>query len=178
MRNATSQRLDDQRDVIPDHDADAAAAAQAVYEAARPRTLAEYNRPDQYYANRSAIRPPAIQRNNFELKAQCFTLVAQTPYCGLSQEHLIDYLERFEDLVSAIKANGVREDYLFCKLFKYSLYGEASHWLKQLPPGSLTSWVDIKNAFLRNFFDESHVEDLRSKIGTFTQEPTKSFRSS
>ena len=76
MRNATSQRLDDQRDVIPDHDADAAAAAQAVYEAARPRTLAEYNRPDQYYANRSAIRPPAIQRNNFELKAQCFTLVA------------------------------------------------------------------------------------------------------
>ena len=107
MRNATGQRLDDQRDVIPDHDADATAASQAVYKAARPRTLAEYNRPDQYYGKRSAIRPLAIQRNNFELNSQCFTLVAHTPYCGLSHEHLIDYLDRFEDLVSAIKANGV-----------------------------------------------------------------------
>ena len=62
--------------------------------------------------------------------------------------------------------------------FKYSLSGQASRWLKQLPPGSLTSWADIKNAFLRNFFDQSQVEDLRSKITTFAQEPTESFRSS
>ena len=42
----------------------------------------------------------------------------------------MDHLERFEDLVSAIKANGVFGDYLFWKVFKYSLAGEASHWLK------------------------------------------------
>ena len=29
---------------------------------------------------------------------------------------------------------------------------------------------------MRNFFDEARAEDLRSKIATFTQEPTKSFR--
>uniref|UniRef100_M4F770 Retrotransposon gag domain-containing protein n=1 Tax=Brassica campestris TaxID=3711 RepID=M4F770_BRACM len=79
----------------------------------------------------------------------------------------MDHLERFEDLISAIKVNRVPEDYLLCKLFKYSLAGEALHWLKQLPPGALTSWADIKNAFLRNFFDEAHAEDLRSKISTF-----------
>jgi len=61
LRNAAGQMLDDQRAVIPDQDDDIATAA-------RPRTLADYNRPDQYYANRFAIRPPAIQRNNFELK--------------------------------------------------------------------------------------------------------------
>ncbi|KAL1218137.1 hypothetical protein V5N11_033125 [Cardamine amara subsp. amara] len=32
------------------------------------RILAEYNRPDQFYANRSAIRPLTFQRNDFELK--------------------------------------------------------------------------------------------------------------
>ena len=79
------------------------------------------------------------------------------------------HLERFEDLVSAIKANGVSEDYLFCNLFKYSLAGEASGWLKQLPPESLTSWTDIKNAFMRNLFDELRAEDSRSKIATFTR---------
>ena len=77
----------------------------------------------------------------------------------------MDHLERFEDLVSAIKAS---ENYLFCKFFKYLLYGETSRWLKQLPPGSLTSCADIKNIFLRNFFDESRAEDLRSNIPTFT----------
>ena len=84
----------------------------------------------------------------------------------------MDHLERFNDLVSAIKANGIPEDYLFCKLFKYSLAGEASYWLKHLQPGSLTSRADIKNAFLCHFFDEALVEDLKSKIATFTQEPT------
>ena len=68
------------------------------------------------------------------------------------------------------------EDYLVCKLFKYSLTGEASHWLKQLSLGSLTSWADIDNAFLRNFFDEARAEESRSKIATFAHEPTKSFR--
>ena len=119
---------------------------------------------DHFYANRSAIRPPAIQIGNFELKPQYYTLVGQTPYCGLSQEHPVDHLERFEDLISAFKINGVPEDYLFCKIFKYSLAVEASHWLKQLPPGYLTSWGDI--------FDEARAEDFRSKIATFTQEPT------
>ena len=118
LRNAAGHRIDYQGAVIPDNDADIA-AAQAVEEAARLRTLADYSRPDQYYEIRSAIRPLAIQRKDFELKPQYFTLVGQTPYCGLSHDHPMDHLERFEDLVSAIKANGVSEDYLFCKLFKY-----------------------------------------------------------
>ena len=55
-RNATGQKLDAQGNVIPD--TDASGAAQPVEEAARPRALADYNRPDEYYANRSAIRLP------------------------------------------------------------------------------------------------------------------------
>ena len=80
----------------------------------------------------------------------------------------MDHLERFEDLISAIRVKGVSEDYLF----RYYLAGEALYWLKQLQPGSLKSWSEIKNAFLCNFFDEARAEDLRSKIATFTQEPT------
>ena len=80
--------------------------------------------------------------------------------------------------MSAIKVNGVPEDYLLCKLFKYSLAGDALYWPKQLEPGSLTSWTDIKNAFLQKKFDDAQTEDLRNKISTFTQEPVDSFRNS
>ena len=79
----------------------------------------------------------------------------------------MDHLERFKDLISVIKVVGVFDNYLLCKLFKYSLAEEASHWLKQLPPGSRTSWSDIKNAFLSNFFDEARAKDLRKKIAQY-----------
>ena len=67
---------------------------------------------------------------DFELKPQYYTLVGHTPYGGLSHEKPMDHLEMFEDLISAIKVNGVPEDYLICKLFKYSPAREASHWFK------------------------------------------------
>ena len=63
LRNAAGQRIDAQGAAIPEFDTDATGATLPVDEATRPRTLADYNRPDQLYTNRSAIRPPTIQRD-------------------------------------------------------------------------------------------------------------------
>ena len=67
--NAACQRLDDHGAIIPDPEAanqqaadveNAAANTQAEenVQATLPRSLADYNYPYQYYANRSAIRHP------------------------------------------------------------------------------------------------------------------------
>ncbi|XP_048636982.1 uncharacterized protein LOC125609546 [Brassica napus] len=135
LRNTTGQKLDAQGNVIPD--ADATGAAQPVEEAAPPKALAEYNRPDEYYTNISAICLPEIQKENFELKPQYYTLVSQLPYSGLPHEHPMNHLERFEDLIAAIRMDRVLEDYILCKLFKYTLTREAMHWLKKLPTQDL-----------------------------------------
>ena len=81
-----------------------------------------------------------------------------------------------EDLVTGMKYNGVPQEYLFCKLFPYSLGGEAAYWLKQLPPGSLATWNETKNAFLNNFYDDARSEDLRNKISQFSQGPTEALK--
>ncbi|KAL1219794.1 hypothetical protein V5N11_019968 [Cardamine amara subsp. amara] len=88
----------------------------------------------------------------------------------------MDHIEKFEDLASSIKANGVSDDCLFCKIFPYSLAGEAAYWLKQLKPGSLTTWEDIKIAFLNKFYDDARSEDLQNMISTFTQGPIETFK--
>jgi len=88
----------------------------------------------------------------------------------------MDHIERFEDLVLSIKANGVLEDYLLCKLFPYSLGGEATSWLKQLKAGCLKTWRSIQIAFLNNFYDDSKSEELRNKLSTFTQGPAEAFK--
>ena len=89
----------------------------------------------------------------------------------------MDHLELFRDLVSDIKANGVPEDHLLCKLFKYSLSVDALCWLKRLPQETLTSWNDIENTFMRNFFDDVQSEDLRNMIAIFIHKLTESFKS-
>jgi len=88
----------------------------------------------------------------------------------------MDHIERFEDLVLSIKANGVSEDYLLCKLLPYSLVGEGASWLKQLKAGSLKTWRSIKIAFLNNFYDDAKSEELRNKLSTFTQGPAEAFK--
>ena len=91
LRNAAGQRIYTQGAAIPEPDATTTCTTLPVDEAAQPRMLADYNRPDRYYTNRSAILPPTIERD-FELKAQYYTLVGQLPYHGLFHEHPIDHL--------------------------------------------------------------------------------------
>jgi len=81
------------------------------------------------------------------------------PFHGQPQEHPMDHIERFEDLVLSIKAEGVSYDYLPCKLFPYSLAREAASWLKQLKHVSLTTWKEIKVTFSTTFI---MTQDLRS----------------
>ncbi|XP_023632795.1 uncharacterized protein LOC111828622 [Capsella rubella] len=88
----------------------------------------------------------------------------------------MDHIEKFEDLVSSIKADGVSLDFLLCKLFQHSLAGEALSWLKELKPASLTCWEDVKVAFLNNFYDDARSEDLRNKISTFSQGISETFK--
>ena len=154
LRNAAGQRIDVQGTVIPEPDTDATGVPQPVDEAVRPRTLADYNRPYQFYANRSAIRPPAIQRGGFELKPQYYSLAGWTPYSGLSYEHQMDHLERFEDLISTIKVNGVPHDYLFCKLSRTHLemlrIGLSSYYQDLLHPGPTSKTHSCVTSLMRH----------------------------
>ena len=66
----------------------------AIPPAAEPRrTLGDFNRPDLFYVNRSAIVPPPFQRNDYELKPGYFAFVGQHPFHGLSHEQPMDHIE-------------------------------------------------------------------------------------
>ncbi|CAH2065528.1 unnamed protein product [Thlaspi arvense] len=130
MRNEEGQRLADdgaviEEQVVPPVAHNAQHTAGIAAGRFKQRTLRDYNRPDQFYANRAAIRPPAFQRNDFGLKPAYYQHVGQHPFHGLPHEHPMDHIERFEDLATSIKANGVSNDFLFWKLFPYSLSGDA-----------------------------------------------------
>ena len=158
--NAAGQRLDAQRAAIPEH-----------------RSIAELIRPSQFYANRYAIRPPKVQGIDGQIKPAYYTHVSKHPFHGLPHEDPMDHIETLEDFVSCIPEHEGTKDYILCKLFRYSLSKDAIAWLKLLPPGSLTTWDDVKTAFLTEFVG-ARSEELRDKICTFSQGSTEAFKSS
>nr|VDC71454.1 unnamed protein product [Brassica rapa] len=117
----------------------------------QPKAISDYNSPEDAYAKRSASRRSALQNTDIELHPAYISLVCQHSFHGFPHEDPTSHLETFVDLASTIKSNGVSEDYYLCKLFSYSLDGDAAHWLKKLPPESPNAWNDIANAFVNNF---------------------------
>ena len=52
---------------------------------------------------------------------------------------------------------------MLCKIFPYSISGDAFIWFSQLQPGSLTSWEDIERAFLYKFLDDAEATREKEK---------------
>ena len=116
--------------------------------------------------NVEVLIPSIAEREEFELKPIYITLMEQRLFHGFPHEQAMDHINMMEELVLFI-FNELFEDHYFCKLFPYSLIGDATHWFKKLPPGSLTTWTDMRDDFLNIFlYDaaanlEIEMESLR-----------------
>uniref|UniRef100_A0A0D3ATQ5 Retrotransposon gag domain-containing protein n=1 Tax=Brassica oleracea var. oleracea TaxID=109376 RepID=A0A0D3ATQ5_BRAOL len=87
----------------------------------------------------------------------------QDPFQGLPHQDPRNHIEELEDLVSRSEQNRVCEYHMLCKIFPYSIYGDAFRWFSQLQPGSLTSWDDIERAFLYKFLGDAEATGEKEK---------------
>ncbi|CAA7019729.1 unnamed protein product [Microthlaspi erraticum] len=125
----------------------------------QPRpAIGDKDNPHTFYQNRSAIVPPNVQRQDFEIKPGMIALVKDHIFHGLPAEIPADHIQNFEEICSTTGSNGVPADFLKCKLFPFSLANKASRWLKSLPPGSLTSWDQVRAAFLDHFYTKASFQ--------------------
>ena len=69
----------------------------------------------------SAVRQPAVEANNFELKPTSITIVQQHQFTGHSTEDPNEHLGRFLKMANTVKLNGVRLEVIKLQLFPFSL---------------------------------------------------------
>ena len=117
----------------------------------------------------TAIRRPPIQANNFELKSVTVKMLQNILFHGLPHENPNMHLTNFLEVCDTIKYNGVTEEALRLRLFPLSLGDRAKHWLTSQPPDSITTWNDLVQKFLTNFFPPSKIAQLVQEINTFGQ---------
>ena len=123
--------------------------------------LQDYLSPDRTYSNWSAIRLPDNNTRGSEFTIYLIALVGQNPFHGFPAAHPLDHIVKLEDMED--------DNYNRCKLFSFSLKGDAIRWLNQFSSGSLTCWKEIRSAFINNFFDEESNWKARNEISTFSQ---------
>ena len=100
----------------------------------------------------SAIKPPAINANDFELKPALITMVQQNQFAGHSTENPNEHLGRFLRIANSIKLNGVKPEVIQLQLFPFSLRDMAITWFDSLPQESVNDWEKLMRAYFNKFF--------------------------
>ncbi|KAF2564932.1 hypothetical protein F2Q70_00017403 [Brassica cretica] len=103
------------------------------------------------------------EMNDFDLTREWYDMVGQDPFQGLPHQDPRKHIKELDDLVSRSEQNEVSEYHMLCKIFFYSISGDAFRWFSQLQQGSLISWDDNERAFLYKFLDDDETTQEKEK---------------
>ena len=132
----------------------------------RNDTMEDFWRP-VIQAEHSAVRQPAVEANNFELKPALIRMVQQHQFTGHPTEDPNEHLGRFLRMANTVKLNGVRPEVIKLQLFLFSLRDIAATWFDSLPYGSVNTWEELVEAYLGRFFPPSLTSERRKEISVF-----------
>ena len=108
-----------------------------------------------------AMKQPAINVNDFELKPALITMVQQNQFAGHSSENPNEHLERFPMIANLIKLSGVKPEVVQLQLFPFSLRDMAITWFNSLPYESVNTWEELMRAYFSKFFTPSLSSEQR-----------------
>ncbi|GJW32368.1 MAK10-like protein [Tanacetum coccineum] len=132
------------------------------------RTLGDYSKPsDEGYRNTTEIP----DRNTVvPLRSGTIRLVQNG--CSFHLIRFEDPNQHFKDflkLMDLLDLNVDNRERTRLPLFQFSLRDQASNWLKRLPAGSISTWEDLTNCFLAQFFPPGMTFKLCNDILMFQQ---------
>ena len=112
----------------------------------------------------SAIKPPAVDANDYELEPALITMVQQNQFAGNPTENPNEHLGRFLRIADSIKLNGVKPEVIQLQLFPFSLRDMAITWFDSLPQESVNNWEQLMRAYFNNFLFPSLQSKQRREI--------------
>ncbi|CAM8950583.1 unnamed protein product [Rhodiola kirilowii] len=130
------------------------------------RALGDYTVP-RVSGFQSAIAPPGIANNTWEIKTGLIQMVQNNQFSGRMNEDPDQHLKRFVQMCNTVKTNGVPPESYYLRLFPFSLSDKASSWLDSHAEGTFTTWGKLAEAFLQQYFPPSKTAHFRNQIISF-----------
>jgi uncharacterized coiled-coil protein SlyX len=119
------------------------------------------------YTTPSCLRLPAVTATHYEIKPS--TIQSLPTFLVFPHENPYEFLSEFQSICSTIQLTGFTEDTLKMRLFVFSLKERAKHWFQSLEPNSITSWDQLQQVFLKQYFPIGRTNDIRRAITGITQ---------
>ncbi|XP_027172083.1 uncharacterized protein LOC113771713 [Coffea eugenioides] len=139
---------------------------------ANVQTLRELTTPNFNQQSLCITFPNLDEETPFELK---FGLIHLLPsFHGFSGEEPYKHLQEFDVVCTSMKPSGITEEQIKMRAFPFSLKDAAKDWFYYVPPGSITTWEQLKKKFLQKYFPASRAANLRKEICGITLHPEES----
>ncbi|KAJ9547297.1 hypothetical protein OSB04_019840 [Centaurea solstitialis] len=116
------------------------------------------------FTPRSAIKK--TDDKMVEINKGLIKMINTISFDGEPSGNPYQHLEAFEDICELVNT---KEDEVKLRVFPFTLTKKAKDWFKQLLPGSITTWDDLKSAFLSRYFPISKAHKIRTEIRNFKQ---------
>ncbi|CAN6697969.1 unnamed protein product [Malus baccata var. baccata] len=109
----------------------------------------------------------------FELKSGMIHYLPK--FHGFSTEDANKHLMEFHVVCSGMRPANVDEEQVKLRAFPFTLEAKAKEWLYNLPPGSMNTWNQVKQAFLEQYFPATKAASIRKDICTIRQQHGEPF---
>ncbi|CAN6542031.1 unnamed protein product [Malus baccata var. baccata] len=135
------------------------------------RTLRELAMPNTDQQPLCITYPNAA--GGFELKSGMIHYLPK--FHGFSTEDANKHLMEFHVVCSGMRPANVEEEQVKLRAFPFTLEAKAKEWLYNLPPGSMNTWNQVKQAFLEQYFPATKAASIRKDICAIRQQHGEPF---
>ena len=121
-----------------------------------------------------AVQIPDLPNGvQFELKPG---LLNQLPtFHGMAGENPNQHVSQFYQICSNMKPSTITLEQLLLRAFSFTLKDAANTWYYHLPANSITTWQQLKEVFLEEYFPPDQINVLKRDISSIKQKLDESF---
>jgi hypothetical protein len=112
--------------------------------------------------------------DNFTVKGHHLSMINDRQFDGRSRADPHKHIAEFIEICGMFRYGDTNVDAIKLKLFPSSLAGDAKVWYNELTPGIITTWEEMRQAFVSRFFPPAMFDRLMGEIRAFTQNPNES----
>ncbi|GJZ03807.1 hypothetical protein Tco_0537082 [Tanacetum coccineum] len=96
-------------------------------------------------------RPKIEDKDSSELKGQFLKDLCDNTFSGSNHKDASEHIKKVLEIEDLFHIPNITIDNVMLRAFPMSLTRAASHWLRNKPSGSITTWEDLKTKFLSKY---------------------------
>ncbi|GJR83522.1 reverse transcriptase domain-containing protein [Tanacetum coccineum] len=110
-----------------------------------------------------------LMSNNYHIKGTHMQMIRNNQFDRRIRSNPHRHIANFLEISSLFQYGENQEEAVKLRTFPFSLSGEAKTWLNELDEGTITSWNELREAFISRYFSPAKFRHLLNEIHTFHQ---------